>query len=751
MMKKIFTKAAWLVAGLSLLSSCEKDKTEITPVALPTPSGIECTPTANSLAFIWTAVEGAMAYRYEFQDEAAAVISGDVTEAAWTKDGLLSESEYKFRLKAIPAVDSKKSLESEWSEWMSYTTTEGAIARKFASGSGTEDDPYIIMTAGQLAYLAQVVNNETEGFCEFGVFYELGADIDLKGYESWEPIGIGTGSKCLNTANPDNKCSFRGHFSGAYHTISNLNIVTSGNADEIYIGLFGQNCGWIEFLNVEGTVSVKSNYTEGGYLMVGGVSGYSQIGYDAEGEVVNKTGGIVACSFKGSVTADSNTDAAGYAVCGGICGYANSGNIDNCTLTLDKSMSIHSISGLSPCAGGVVGNFNAGRMATATVTIAGNVIAEFADKTASHENYSAMAGGVIGSCGRLQDAGTSGIGNCNIKVSGNILAIANGNYSSAGAGALVAASNADLISSCTAEISGRISAQSDDSIYVGGLIGSLVSAYGGANQVNACSVTITNSGEVIGQQKNTTLASMSSSMNVGGLVGGLGNAVIGELASCSVTIEGKLTASNASEGTHPTNCGGVIGASAGVGGCYTILKEGATIEVSGGTINVGGVAGIFRGGTTKRLIGCYSLLDGTIKTHPAVAGAAAYAVNAGGIAGSVAGSRVGNKFQSAPVYSCYSLFRTSVATDANGTLNKGAIAGFGSRYIFISNYWSSTDTGMFGFGTDTAESATSGTEKFISLDRAGFEAAMGVMNQTLIDNGATAQFKYDATLGYLTF
>ena len=39
------------------------------------------------------------------------------------------------------------------------TVWDGSVAESFDSGTGTEDDPYIIKTAEQLAYLAQYVNS----------------------------------------------------------------------------------------------------------------------------------------------------------------------------------------------------------------------------------------------------------------------------------------------------------------------------------------------------------------------------------------------------------------------------------------------------------------------------------------------------------------------------------------------------------------------------------------------------------------
>lgn len=68
-------------------------------------------------------------------------------------------------------------------------------------GDGTESDPYVIMTPTQL----DEVRNDLHAY------YVLGADIDLSGYASWDPIGAF-------------KEPFTGTFDGDGHTISNLKV-----------------------------------------------------------------------------------------------------------------------------------------------------------------------------------------------------------------------------------------------------------------------------------------------------------------------------------------------------------------------------------------------------------------------------------------------------------------------------------------------------------------------------------------------
>src|SRR5690606_11540256 len=94
----------------------------------------------------------------------------------------------------------------------------------FASGSGTESDPYIITTAEQLNNLRKYV-----GSAYSDTYFTLGNDIDLQTYlsegndgynngEFWEPIG-------------DILTGFYGHLDGDNYSI--LNYKSNKN------GLFG--------------------------------------------------------------------------------------------------------------------------------------------------------------------------------------------------------------------------------------------------------------------------------------------------------------------------------------------------------------------------------------------------------------------------------------------------------------------------------------------------------------------------------
>ena len=106
------------------------------------------------------------------------------------------------------------------------------VATAFASGTGTEADPFVIATPEQLAFLAQSVkNHETYE----GKYFVLGANIDLGGKE-WTPIGVFYTSNEEKENYADN-APFKGSFDGKGYTVSNF--VISGESKVVYAGLFG--------------------------------------------------------------------------------------------------------------------------------------------------------------------------------------------------------------------------------------------------------------------------------------------------------------------------------------------------------------------------------------------------------------------------------------------------------------------------------------------------------------------------------
>ena len=203
---------------------------------------------------------------------------------------------------------------TEYSEW------DGAeIAKAYAGGDGTSEDPYQIATAAQLAFLAQEANKEGSEYqwADARKYFKLTADINLKGHE-WTPIG----SESLR---------FAGSFDGDGHVIVNLNVKGAGR----FAGLFGwiRNGATVKNLVIRNaSVSAVSPGSESSETQ--NMEAYSGIvaAYCAGGCTISN------CKVDGTVTSD-------YCA-GGIVGYSandsapyNDGAITYCTADVVCSVS----------------------------------------------------------------------------------------------------------------------------------------------------------------------------------------------------------------------------------------------------------------------------------------------------------------------------------------------------------------------------------------------------------------------------
>lgn len=109
---------------------------------------------------------------------------------------------------------------------------DGSIATSFASGTGTVEDPYIIETAAQLAYLVHF-NTSSNNYCK-DLYFKLARDIvlnDISNYSSWHD-----GTAGLNKWTPIGvSTKFCGNFDGAGFAVRGMYCVGSLKA----YGLFG--------------------------------------------------------------------------------------------------------------------------------------------------------------------------------------------------------------------------------------------------------------------------------------------------------------------------------------------------------------------------------------------------------------------------------------------------------------------------------------------------------------------------------
>ena len=243
-------------------------------------------------------------------------------------------------------------------DWWDGTT----VASGYESGTGTEDDPYVIASAEQFAYFAQQMEGEENGA---GEYFVLTADLELTAAD-WTPI-----------------FRFDGSFDGKGHTIvysqqTGRYTTNDVNQQFYYFGLFGVQKGTVSNLYVSGDilVSVPSgvNIAE---LNVGGICGYNRgtvthcysdvdirfaegkLSYapivgGIAGQVDNDQedpGVVECCGYTGSITG-SLTVNNGPVKVGGIAGLIRGGTIRQCfnkgTIVLTSSNTVY--------AGGIIGS-----------------------------------------------------------------------------------------------------------------------------------------------------------------------------------------------------------------------------------------------------------------------------------------------------------------------------------------------------------------------------------------------------------
>lgn len=131
----------------------------------------------------------------------------------------------------------------------------------FAGGKGTADDPWQIATAEQLDKVRE----------DLTACYVLTEDIDLSGYENWEPIGV---FQSLSDAPEDAEIphpdyAFTGSFDGQGHTISNLTVKSE---IPMGVGLFGCASGTEKGPAYIGNFMLE-NVNVTGFYLVGGAVG----------------------------------------------------------------------------------------------------------------------------------------------------------------------------------------------------------------------------------------------------------------------------------------------------------------------------------------------------------------------------------------------------------------------------------------------------------------------------------------------
>lgn len=196
----------------------------------------------------------------------------------------------------------------ELSDGLKNTVWSGKEAVSYASGDGTQENPYIIETGEQLYKLLKDKSTE-------GKYYELGADIVLNetnGEYWYEEDGLNAWATNWIT-------SFKGNFDGNYHTVTGL-YMGLADGQNVVSGLIPYACDGAVIKNV-GLVNSALNLT--GLNVAGSIVGTVKSG----NVTVSECFGTADVILEGNIT-------------GGIVGhvpYGSAVSISNCAFTGDTA------------------------------------------------------------------------------------------------------------------------------------------------------------------------------------------------------------------------------------------------------------------------------------------------------------------------------------------------------------------------------------------------------------------------------
>lgn len=217
-------------------------------------------------------------------------------------------------------------------------------------GSGTEEDPYLIQTEWDLAYLSWTIYNADEyGVTSSDLYYYDGKyflqtkDLNFEGYY-WQPIGIYYTRDASSAPR-----FFSGNYDGGGCTISGIKTPAVPSDETLtngfnYQGLFG----YVGANDV--SITIKNLRIENsiiqGFSYVGGVVGYAHINNGTEGITINNvfnSGTVIGIGIQGNV--------------GGIIGVAWDHSV-SAKITINNAYNTGIVTGTGYGVGGVVGVIN---------------------------------------------------------------------------------------------------------------------------------------------------------------------------------------------------------------------------------------------------------------------------------------------------------------------------------------------------------------------------------------------------------
>ena len=238
-------------------------------------------------------------------------------------------------------------------------------AEPWTHGSGTEEDPYLIESAANLAWLSQELMLPVWAHSYKDTCFLLTVDLDLGGNQGfeWEPIGCAFARV------------FEGHFDGGNHTVDNMRITvqeTDPHAPPIdYVGLFGRvELGSISNVTMgeHCLIEIQDKPVVFVGMLVGFVNTNDEWSYISWGNDEVLPYRISGCHNRGNINVSLSEDwdfvFIGGSGIGGLVGFTGPGlrmegcsNEGNLSLeaTMRRCLGVLSEAFVGPCVGGLVG------------------------------------------------------------------------------------------------------------------------------------------------------------------------------------------------------------------------------------------------------------------------------------------------------------------------------------------------------------------------------------------------------------
>ena len=449
---------------------------------------------------------------------------------------------------------------------------DGISVSTSLSGSGTKEEPYLIQSGADLAYLAKTVREHTiEGTTVDGAkytvysgkYFKLTKSIDLNG--NYLMVG-------KYVSNADYSC-FAGIFDGNNCSIRGLNITENNDRPG---ALFAAVSGTINNLSIYGNIDVTNQWNGGlvGILRGGTldnctsyvtVSGTKENG----GLVGYAAGGVISnCINYGSINSSD-----GYS--GGIVGKTHNTKIENCT-NYGAIYGVSYIGGIVGWTTGAITNCANYGTVNATSYPTGGIAGYTESPVSDSNNYGAVSG--INEVGGVVGYSRNTITKCN-------------NYGSISA---TASHGAGIVGNTTSNVTSCIN-YGDIIVGTWGVAG--IAAYADGSTIKDCvnNGDITKSdgqcGGIIGKANGCTVISCTNNGNITVSNGAVGGIIGQHYVVDNIAANYKDIVITSCENNGNITANGSVGGIVGQYYCGSILDSINTGNITGNGALIGGIVG----------------------------------------------------------------------------------------------------------------------------------------------------------------